>query len=65
MIAVKRPKTPALLQTLQWVFNPLEYMETNFQRFGDLFQAEISPVNPPLILVNHPQAIGYLLSTLR
>ncbi len=63
MTTVKRPKTPALLQTLQWVFHPLEYMETNFQRFGDMFQAEISPVNSePLILVNHPQAIQYLLT---
>lgn len=63
MSAVPRPKTPALLQTLEWVFHPLEYMETNFQRFGDLFQASISPVNPePLILVNHPEAIGYILT---
>lgn len=63
MSAVPRPKTPALLQTLEWVFHPLEYMETNFQRFGDLFQASISPANPErLILVNNPQAIQYILT---
>lgn len=63
MTAVPCPKTPALMQTLQWVFNLLEYMETNFQRFGDFFQAKISPLNPePLILVNHPEAIQYLLT---
>lgn len=63
MSAVPCPKTPALLQTLEWVFHPLEYMETNFQRFGDLFQASISPANPErLILVNNPQAIQYILT---
>lgn len=63
MSAVPCPKTPPLLQTLEWVFHPLEYMETNFQRFGDLFQASISPANPErLILVNNPQAIQYILT---
>lgn len=63
MVAIQRPKTPALLQTLQWVFDPLNYMETNFQRFGALFRAEISPVNAePIIFVNHPDAVQYLLS---
>lgn len=63
MVTIPRSSTPALLQTLQWVFNPLGYMERNFQRFGDFFQAEISPVNPePLVLVNHPEAIQYLLT---
>jgi cytochrome P450 family 110 len=48
---------------LQWVFNPLGYMETNFQRFGNLFYGELSPANPePMILVNHPDAIQYLLT---
>lgn len=63
MVTIPRSKTPALLQILQWVFNPLGYMETNFQRFGSLFQAELSPVNPePMVLVNHPEAIQYLLT---
>ncbi|NET37139.1 MAG: hypothetical protein F6K19_34805 [Cyanothece sp. SIO1E1] len=63
MVTIQSSRTPALLQTLQWVFNPLGYMETNFQRFGDCFRAEISPVNPePLILIHHPEAIQYLLT---
>ena len=63
MNTVPRSNTPTLLQLLQWVFNPLGYMETNFQRFGDFFQAEISPVNPePFVLINHPEAIQYLLT---
>lgn len=63
MVAVPHSKTPALIQILQWVFNPLGYMETNFQRFGSFFRAEISPVNPePIVLVNHPEAIQYILT---
>ena len=38
-------------------------METNFQHFGDLFYAEISPLNPePIIMVNHPDAVQYMLT---
>jgi cytochrome P450 len=63
MVSIPRSNTPALVQLLQWVLNPLGYMRTNFQRFGDCFQAEIDPVNPePLILLNHPEAIQYLLT---
>ncbi|HEY9663220.1 MAG TPA: cytochrome P450 [Allocoleopsis sp.] len=63
MTSVPRSSTPALLQLLQWVFNPLGYMETNFQRFGDFFHVEVSPVNPePFVMVNHPEAIQYLLT---
>lgn len=63
MVAIPHPKTPALLQTLQWVFNPVGYMEKNYQRFGAFFRAEISPVNAePIILINHPEAVQYLLS---
>lgn len=63
MISIPGSNTPAFVQLIQWVFNPLGYMSTNFQRFGDCFQAKIDPVNPePLILLNHPEAIQYLLT---
>ena len=63
MATIPHSKTPTLLQNLQWVFKPVGYMETNFQHFGDLFRAEILPMNPePAILVNHPEAIHYLLT---
>lgn len=63
MKPVPKPKTPAIVQNLQWVFNPLGYTETNFRRFGDLHEAQVSPVNPePFILLYHPEAIQYLLT---
>ncbi|MGB3612300.1 MAG: cytochrome P450 [Elainellaceae cyanobacterium] len=63
MVALPQSKTPGLAQILQWVFNPLGYMETNFDRFGDLFGARIVPTeSQPLVLVNHPDAVQYLLT---
>ncbi|MBW4469933.1 MAG: cytochrome P450 [Stenomitos rutilans HA7619-LM2] len=63
MVAIPHSQTFALVQTLQWVFDPVGYMEKNFQRFGGFFRAEISPVNPePIVFVNHPEAIQSLLS---
>ena len=63
MESIPRSNTPAPVQLLQWVLNPLGYMSTNFQRFGDCFQAKIDPVNSePLILLNHPEAIQYMLT---
>lgn len=63
MVTLPQPKTPGLAQILQWVFNPIGYMETNFDRFGDLFGAKIVPTeSKPLVLVNHPDAVQYLLT---
>ena len=63
MVRVQTPKTPAPIQMLQWVLNPTEYANTNFQRFGDCYQAAVLPMNPePLIFLNHPEAIQYLLT---
>ncbi len=63
MVSIPSSNTPALVQTLQWVFNPLGYMRKNFEQSGDFFRAEVSPVNAePLVFINHPEAIQYLLT---
>ncbi|MDF5720580.1 MAG: cytochrome P450 [Rhizonema sp. PD37] len=63
MVSIPSSNTPALVQTLQWVFNPLGYMRKNFEQRGDFFRAEVSPVNPePIVFINHPEAIQYLLT---
>jgi cytochrome P450 family 110 len=60
---VPRSVLPPTLQLLQWVFYPLEYMEIYFQRFGDMFQVEVSPLNTETyVMVNHPEAVQYLFS---
>lgn len=48
---------------MQWALNPIAYMETNRQRYGDFFGAPISPVdNNSFVFVNHPEALQYILT---
>ena len=55
------PTTNPKLQMFQWVSNPLGYMETNHQRFGDVFTACLgSQFN--LVFVCDPQAVREILS---
>ncbi|MGL5192802.1 MAG: cytochrome P450, partial [Chroococcales cyanobacterium] len=57
-----RSETPRLLQKLQWVINPVGYMETHARRYPDLFQAEVVGLGDTLVFVSHPQAIQYILT---
>ncbi len=54
-------KTPYLIQEMQWVADPIKYMETCVQRYGDIFQTKIGGSNA-LIFVSHPQGIQEILS---
>lgn len=38
------PKTPAFLQTLRWVANPMPYMEECAKRYGAIFTLRFCPV---------------------
>jgi cytochrome P450 len=62
MKQVNGPKTLPFLQQVQWVSQPLTYMDTCFQRYGDIFNTGI--VNKPneLVFVSHPQGIQELLT---
>ncbi|WP_414581664.1 cytochrome P450 [Scytonema sp. PCC 10023] len=51
------PKTPPWLQLLQWVADPLGYMETSFQRYGDFFTARWANLYPEAVFISNPQAI--------
>ena len=50
------PKSPPLLQLIQWIAQPLTLMETNAQRYGDLFTVNLGSLGP-LVFISHPQAI--------
>jgi cytochrome P450 len=63
MPTIPVPKAPAYLQIARWIFDPIGYMETNFQQYGDIFQAYVSwGSTEPLVLVNDPQAIQHILT---
>jgi unspecific monooxygenase len=54
--------TPSFLQKLQWVINPVGYMEKAAQQYPDIFTAEIVGFGDTLVVVNNPQAIQEILT---
>lgn len=57
------PQTHPWLQTIQWLTDPLEYMEACSQRYGDIFTLRIGPVFTPQVFVSNPQTIQEIFST--
>src|SRR5919202_3593294 len=57
------PQTHPWLQTLQWLSDPLEYMEACAKRYGDIFTLRIGPVFTPQVFISNPQAIQEVFST--
>lgn len=55
-------KTPSFLQKLQWVTDPVGYMESAAQQHQDIFTAEIVGFGNTVVFVDHPQAIQYVLT---
>lgn len=52
------PKTPALLQTLQLIANPTQFLASCARRYGDPFCVRVMGLNsPPVVFFSHPQAI--------
>lgn len=53
-------KSPALVQILQWITDPIGYMETAAQRYGDIFTTQVGWNLSPHVFVSNPQAIGQI-----
>jgi cytochrome P450 family 110 len=53
---------PTLLQKLQWVADPVGYMESAAQQYPDIFTARIIGFGNTVVFVNHPQAIQEILT---
>jgi cytochrome P450 family 110 len=49
-------ETPILLQTIQGIFQPMEYLEAARSRYGDTFTIQSLGL-PPAVVLSHPQAI--------
>ena len=54
------PKNPPLIQMLQWITDPVGYMETAAQRYGDIFTTQVGWNLGPQVFVSNPQAIGQI-----
>ncbi len=60
MPTLKLPDEPqplALLQKIQWIIKPLEFLETCAQRYGDIFAVPVGRGSEPIVLISNPQAI--------
>ncbi|MEO1093851.1 MAG: cytochrome P450 [Cyanobacteria bacterium J06638_28] len=64
MATVPQSYTPHLLQTLQWIFDPLGYARGRFQSMGNVFEVKLPPAtqDESFIFLNHPEAVQFLLS---
>jgi cytochrome P450 len=55
-------KTPPFIQLIQWIADPIGYMEANAQRYGDIFTAQLGKKSHSLVFVSNPQAIQKILT---
>lgn len=53
---------PAFLQLCQWVANPIGYMETSAQRYGEIFAGRVGGKYKPLVFVSNPAALQQILT---
>lgn len=49
------PKTPAFIQTLQFILNPSAVMENCAKRYGDIFTLRLKE---NVVILSNPQAIA-------
>jgi cytochrome P450 family 110 len=54
------PKAPRFVQLIQWIGDPLTYLDKCAKQYGDIFTAQIGR---PVVMVNHPQAVQEMLNS--
>ncbi|MFB2837610.1 cytochrome P450 [Floridanema evergladense] len=62
MKQLQGPQSPTFVQTLQWVFRPMQYMEECAKRYGDIFTMRLGTAFDPLVYVSNPKALQQILS---
>ncbi|MGL4499148.1 MAG: cytochrome P450, partial [Planktothrix sp.] len=53
---------PAFQQKVYWIADPLNYMDTHAQKYGDIFTNYILGAKTPWVFVSHPQALQKILT---
>lgn len=56
------PKTPAIVQMMQWIADPFAFMHKCVERYGDCFTVRIGGNFRPLVFLSNPQAIEEMLT---
>ncbi len=57
------PKASPIMQTVQWLKDPLAFMETCRQQYGDIFTVKIGPLFTHQVFISHPRAIQEIFAT--
>ncbi len=57
------PSDPAIVQTLQWFLDPIDYLEELHGKYGDIFTLSVGWNFSPIVFVSHPNAIEKILTT--
>jgi cytochrome P450 len=55
------PRRPPLVQTLEWVFRPVPFMEACRRRYGDCFTAALGPMRH-VVFISEPEAVKQVLT---
>ncbi|MDY6938563.1 MAG: cytochrome P450 [Cyanobacteriota bacterium] len=61
MKQIDGPKTPPIVQLVQWIADPIGFMESNAKRYGDIFKTQIGS-KFPLVFISDPEAIKEIFS---
>ncbi len=56
------PKTLPFIQLLQWISNPLQFMDSCSQRYGDCFTVRFTNFKP-MVFFSNPQAIEQIFTS--
>lgn len=54
------PSIPPAVQTLRWLFRPIEFMDSCRQRYGDAFSVKFIGFETPMVMISDPVAIEAL-----
>jgi len=56
------PKTPRFVQLIQWISDPLTYLDKCAKQYGDIFTAQFGNMES-MVMINHPQAVQEMLNS--
>jgi cytochrome P450 len=62
MTLPNRPKAPPFVQLIQWISDPVTYMDKCAKQYGDIFTAQVTN-GEPWVMIDHPQAVQQMLNS--
>ena len=60
MTLPRGPSTPPAVQTVHWLFRPIEFMDSCRRRHGDAFSVRFIGFETPMVMISDPESIRAL-----